>query len=226
MIAEMRLGLAFVLGLPFLSPAQAETPDSAAFTAAFGEVCIPERMSYSGTLELAQALGWRPVVGGEDAAFDGFIVHSAEKLAAEIAEDPEFLEGTATEWFTKGIGGRSHLLAVNYLLTPYLDTVGCQIYDFAASAPLDPEAVTALLGQPLAYATNAAPGTEAYDEFRVADPADMIIMAWGPPPSLPRTLDTYMTFVPQGSAIIDEAGFAGVTLTFSTSLVDRAEFDK
>lgn len=200
--------------------AHAETPDDAAFVAAFGEVCIPKRLSYRGTLALAEDLGWRPVVTGDNAEYDRFITHAADLLAREVAEDPDLYQGSGGAWFTRQIGGRSHLLTVSYLLTGVMDTMGCHLYDFGAAAPLDPEAVTRLLGQPIAYTTDGgAP-------FYAVDPAVLVTTVWGPPPGLPRTLDTYLTFIPEGSEVAAKTGFTGLTLKFSTSLPDRAEFEQ
>lgn len=200
--------------------AQAKTPDSEGFVAIFGEVCIPERLNYKGTVVLAENLGWQPVITGENADYDRFITHAADLLAEEIAEDPDFIEGTDSAWFTRETGGRSHLLAVSYLLTEYLDTVGCHLYDFAATEPIDPEPLTRLLGQPIAYTTDGS------DPFYAVDPAELVSTVWGPPPGLPRTLDTYSTFIPEGSLYAARVGFTGAVLKFSTSLPDRAEFDQ
>lgn len=208
--------------VPFftLLPAHAETPDGEMFVTAFGEVCIPERLSYRGTLSLAEKLGWRSLVAGENADYDRFIAHSDAMLAQEIAEDPNFLHGSGYAWFTREIGGQSHLLAVSYLLSEYLDTVGCHLYDFNATAPMDPEPVTHLLGQPVAYTTDGG------DPMYEADPAVLVATVWGPSPRLPRTLDTYLTFIPEGSGVAAQTGFTGLMLKFSTSLPDRAEFQQ
>ncbi|WP_157970068.1 hypothetical protein [Pelagibacterium sediminicola] len=209
-----------VLGSVLLwgTPAHAETPDSAAFVAAFGEVCIPERLSYKGTLALAEKLGWSPVITGENADYDRFMAHAADLLAREIAEDPDFIEGSDIAWFTREIGGWSHLLTISYLLTEYLDTVGCYLYHFAATEPIDPNAVTRLLEQPIAYTTDGG------DPFYAVDPAALVTTVWGPPPALPRTGDTYLTFIPEGSEVAAQTGFSGLVIKFSTSLPDRAEF--
>lgn len=201
-----------------LTPAQAETTDREAFVAAFGEVCIPERLSYKRTLVLAEKLGWSPVIVGDNADYDRFIAHAADMLAEETAEDPDFMEGTDSAWFTREIGGRPYLLAVSYLLTEYLDTVGCHLYDFASTEPINSDAVTRLLGQPIAYTTDGG------DPFYAVDPAELVSTVWGPPPSLPRTLDTYSTFIPEGSPHAARVRFTGIVLRFSTSLPDRTEF--
>lgn len=212
--------LANILAALCLTPAQAETPDGEALVAAFGEVCIPERLSYKGTLALAEELGWSPVITGENADYDRFIAHTADMLAKETAEDPDFSQGSDGAWFTREIEGRSHLLAVSYLLTEYLDALGCYLYDFAATAPIDPEPVTRLLGQPIAHTTDGG------DPFYAVDPDLFVSTVWGPSPSLPRTGDTYMTFIPQGSEVAAQTGFTGLVLKFSTSLPDRAEFEQ
>ena len=212
--------LANILAALCLTPAQAETPESEAFVTAFGEVCIPERLTYKGTVALAEKLGWEPVVTGENADYDRFIAHAADLLAKEVAEDPDFIEGSDGAWFTREIDGQSHLLTVSYLLTEFLDTVGCYLYDFDATAPVNPDAVTRLLGQPIAYTTDGG------DPFYAVDPAVLVTTVWGPPPSLPRTLDTYLTFIPQGSEVAAQTGFTGLMLKFSTSLPDRAEFEQ
>jgi len=220
--APRRLGaaacLAAIIPCLCLAPARADMPDGKVFVAAFGEVCIPQRLSFSGTLALAEALGWRPVVAGEDADYDGFIAHSAAMLEEELATDPDFSQGSGVVWFTREIAGRSHLLAVSFLLTAYLDSVGCHLYDFAATQPIDPDPVTRLLGTPIAHSSDGD------DPMFAIDPAIVINTVWGPPPGLPRTGDTHLTFVPEGSEVTARIGFTGLMLSFTTSLPDRAEF--
>ncbi len=214
-----------VLSLTSASQAQqAPTPptgtDGEAFVAAFGDVCIPQRLSYKGTLALAEELGWRPVVTGENDAYDRFIEHSDKLLADEIAEEPDLLQGFGDGWFSREIGGRSHLLAVTYFLSEYMDSTGCYLYDFEATAPIDPEPVSRLLGREIAYSTDGD------DPMYAADPALLVTTVWGPPPDLPRTGDTYLTFIPERSPAAEQTGFTGLMIKFSTSLPDREEFQE
>lgn len=220
MIPTFRLIISVAFAALLMSPVQAGTPDGEAVVAAFGEVCIPQRLRYKGTLALAEELGWQHVVPGENADYDRFIAHSDILLAGEVAKDPDFSQGSDGAWFTREIEGRSHLLAVSYLLTEYLDALGCYLYDFAATAPIDPEPVTRLLGQPIAHTTDGG------DPFYAVDPELLVTTVWGPPPRLPRTLDTYLTFIPQGSEVAAQTGFTGLMLKFSTSLPDREEFEQ
>src|SRR5690606_40801880 len=99
-------------------------------------------------------------------------------------------------------------------------TVGCHLYDFASTEPINSDAVTRLLGQPIAYTTDGG------DPFYAVDPAVLVTTVWGPSPPLPRTLDTYLTFIPQGSEVAAQTGFTGLVLKFSTSLPDREEFEQ
>jgi hypothetical protein len=38
---------------------------------------------------------------------------------------------------------------------------------------------------------------------------------------MPRTLDTYLTFIPPGSPHVGQTGFDGIVLKFTTSAPDR-----
>lgn len=201
-----------VLALITAAPGHSQAPDGQALATTFGEVCIPERFSHDGTVALAHELGWQAVVAGENAEYDRFIAHAEARLAEEVAEDPDLIQGSESAWLTRDIGGRPHLLAVSLLLTSVMDTLGCYIYDFAANAPIDPEPVTNLLGQEVAYTTDGD------DPFFAVDPQLLVTTVWGPPPGLPRTGDTYLTFIPESSAVAGETGFAGLMLKFSTSL--------
>jgi len=40
---------------------------------------------------------------------------------------------------------------------------------------------------------------------------------WGPPCPMPRTGDTYLTFIPEVSQYKDQTGFTGLVLKFDTS---------
>lgn len=195
-----------------LTPAHADAVDAEAFVAAFGEVCIPERLSYEGTVALAGQSGWTLVMPGANEPFDRFIEHAETLLQEEIADEPDFYHGSDGAWFTREIGGRPHLLAVSLLLTEFMDTAGCYLYDFAATEPIDPEPLTRLLGRPMGYTTDGG------DPDYAVDPAELVSMVWGPPPALPRTGDTYLTFIPEGSPHAARIGFTGLMLKFSTSL--------
>ena len=200
-----------ILAALWLTPAYADAPDAERFVAAFGEVGIPERLDYQGTLALAERLGWRKIVPGEDAETDRFVANAREQIE-EAGEDGDFAFEVEMEVFDRTIEGRRYLLSVDLALTDFIDLLGCLIYDFAATESIDAETVTRLLGQPIAYTTLGG------DPNYAVDPSKLVSTVWGPAPRLPRTLDTSLSFVPVGSPIAAQTGFTGLVLKFSTSL--------
>jgi len=73
----MLCGLLLVLSL---TPARAAAPDGERFVATFGEVCIPERLDYQGTVTLAERLGWQKIVPGADAEMDRFVDNARDQI--------------------------------------------------------------------------------------------------------------------------------------------------
>lgn len=210
------LALAAAVAMPWLaaSPAKAGAPDAALFVATFGEACIPERLSYPGALALAERLGWQRAVAGADAALDGFLDHAQSELEEAMEEDDIDFESEMAA-FTRLVGGRPLHLVLTLMRSEIIDMTGCYLYDFAADALIDPAPVSALLGTEPAYATHGG------DPDRAVDPALLVSTVWGPPPGLPRTFDTHLTYVPSDSPAVADVGFHGLVLTFSTSLPDE-----
>ena len=184
-------------------PAQANAY-SAAFVDAFAKACAPQRESYDGSLAQARSEGWSPVD-----------VASNDELAAVMGKsdaglDEARAEGLAMDFryqaFAREIDGRQLHLLVSYAESDVIDEVGCYLYDFAASEPVDRAAVSGFIG---------AEPTEVLD-----DPG-IVSAVWAPPASMPRTLDTYLTYIPAGSEHVEAGGFDGVVLKFSTSAPDK-----
>jgi hypothetical protein len=218
--ASLRATLcSIILAALSLTPARAHVPDAERFVATFGEVCIPERLDFQGTLALAERLGWQKIVTGEDAATDRFVVNAREQID-EAAEDDDFAFEVEMAFFDRTIEGRRYLLSVDLVLSEFIDLLGCLIYDFAATEPIDAELVTRLLGQPIAYTTLGG------DPNYAVDPSKLVGTVWGPAPSLPRTLDTSLSFVPVGSPVAAQTSFTGLVLKFSTSLPSWEERNK
>lgn len=212
------VGMACLGGWLSISAQAASTPpDGEVFVKAFEEVCIPQRLSYDGTLSVAADLEWMPLDVVKYPEFAQFASHSSEMLEEVIAEDPDLFISTSTDWMTRDIQGRTYLLSVNLLETEALDTLGCYLYDFDASGPVDPALVTQMLRQPVAYSTDK--NAEGFEPMREVDPAIMVRTVWGPPSHLPRTLDTELMFVPEASPVAkNKSGFVGLVLSVSTSL--------
>lgn len=173
----------------------------AQFAEAFRGACVPQRLSYEGTLAEAKAAGWTAFDPAGHAEFGAIMAKSAAAMEEEKADMPDM--AFRSETFSREVVGRPLHLVVSLVESEYLDAVGCYLYDFEATEPVGASAVSNLLG--------VKPAQMHSDETMVAH-------VWGPPPAMPRTLDTYMTFLPPGSPHAETAGFDGVALKFSTSV--------
>lgn len=179
-----------------------------AFVAEFAEACVPQRLSFEGTKQTALGGGWAQVQRNANPELD-VIMGISEAAAA----DPELQAEFSYVLYEKPIEGRPHYLVVSRTSAEIapgdrLTLIGCYLYDFDAAQAIDPEPVTALIGNPIATSQT-----------------DMHVngYAWGPPPAMARTMDTYLTFIPEVSQYKDEAGFTGLVLNFSTSEPDAKE---
>jgi hypothetical protein len=189
------------------TPALAQTPTyDQAFVDAFAAACVPGRLSYEGTAKTALAAGWTEV--GRDANPE---LDTMMGISEEAAADPETKGTFAYRLFSKPIKDVPHYLVVSRATFEMVGEdkpwafIGCYLYNFDAAAIIDPAPVTALIGNPVAHSN-----------------MDMHISGyvWGPPPAMPRTGDTYLTFIPEVSQYKDQAGFSGLVLKFSTSEPD------
>ena len=184
-------------------PAFAETDWSKSFVATFEAACVPERLSYEGTLSNAIAEGWSKFDPARHAEFLAMM----SQVAASVEEDAEELDMTfVSETLSKEVAERPLHLVVSFVKSEYLDSVGCYLYDFDATEPVASSAVSNLLG--------VKPAQIHRDETIEG-------AVWGPPPSMPRTLDTYLTYIPPGSPLVTMAGFDGVVLKVTTSAPER-----
>lgn len=192
-------------------PAFAEDYD-VAFVKAFADACVPQRMSYPGTVETARAAGWRDAVRSANAELDAIMARSEEE-----ANDPELKSTFDYKILTRAIGEQDHYLVVSRAtfiigeednpLNPWT-YIGCYLYNFDATAPIGPGQVSALLQKPVSNRHS--------DETLTS-------YVWGPPCPMPRTGDTYLTFVPEGSPHQPATGFSGLVLKFETSEPDPGE---
>lgn len=187
----------------------APEPYDTAFVSAFAEACVPGRLSYEGTRGAAEAAGWAKVERGAHPELDALLA-----MSEAAAADPEIKSSFEYTAYAKPILGKPHFLVVG-LMSSVIDdpadpwvNVGCYLYNFDATSPIGPEPVTALTGNPIANMREEE-GAESY--------------SWGPPCPMPRTGDTYLSFVPEGSAVAAQLPFTGLALNFSTSVPDEGE---
>jgi len=204
------VALASLSLLPVAPVAAAPAAYDIAFVAEFEKACVPQRLSYPGTVETAKAAGWREVERTAHPELDALMGKSEE-----AAKDPELKPTFAYTLLGKPFSGTEHYLVVSrssFVIDGDDDDpwvlIGCYLYNLDATAPIDPEPVTALIGKPIANSH--------------AD-ATLTAHLWGPPCPMPRTGDTYLTYMPEGSPHAEQAGFAGLVLKFSTSEPDPGE---
>lgn len=189
-----------VVSLPALA---APTAYDLAFVTAFEEACVPGRLSYQSTQDTAVAQGWSEVARDSHPKLAALLA-----LSEEAAKDPELGATYEMTVYGRDVDGLPHHLVVartSAVLSegeaPFVQ-VGCYLYNFDATVPLDPEPVTALIG--------ASPsGSQEQD--------GAISHVWGPGCMMPRTFDTYLSFVAEGSETAKQVPFTGIALNFSTS---------
>lgn len=182
------------------------------FVSEFADVCVPQRMSYPGTQETALATGWIEVKRDAHPELDAMMAVSEEMAAA-----PDLQATFEYKLYSKQIADIDHYLVVSRMsaiigeptdpINPWV-YVGCYLYNLDATAAIDPEPVTALIGKPIA--------NSQVDETVVG-------YTWGPPCAMPRTGDTYLTYLPEGNEYAAQAGFSGLVLKFDTSEPDPGE---
>jgi hypothetical protein len=200
------VALPFLLALP--AAAQPASYDQA-FTDAFAEACVPGRLGYETSRQAALAAGWvetTPAAHPELAAIMA--------LAETAAEDPELEATFAFTVYGKAIAEQPHFLVVSTTSAvisdpkdPWVQT-GCYLYNFDASAPLSPEPVTALIGNPIS-ASREGDGALSH--------------IWGPPCPMPMTGDTYLSFVAEGSPLVSQVPMTGIALNFTTTELAQGE---
>lgn len=186
------------------------------FVDTFTEACVPHRLSYEGTLAHARSLGWTAAQRTDHAELDAMMT-IMEAGAAEAADE---MQGTfAYDFYTRPVDGTPHYLFVSRVTfvveepepgeepDPWV-YIGCYLYNFDATAPIDPEPMTTFTGKPIA---------------RHVDQDGLVSYLWGPPCPLPRTGDSYLTFVAEDSPHVAETGFSGLMVKFETSEPDPGE---
>ena len=181
-----------------------------ALVAEFERACVPGRLRYETTRAAAVAAGWTEV--STDA-------HAELRAIMELAE-AEALDGDLADAsfeyaaYSKAIMGAEHYLVVSRAsavigepddpLNPWV-FLGCYLYNLDATVPLAPEPVTVLIGKPISQ-TREGKG--------------VVYHVWGPPCPMPRTGDTHLSFVAEGSEVAEMVPFTGIALNFTTSELD------
>ena len=195
----------------------APTAYDVAFVDAFAEACVPGRLGYESSKAAATAAGWSEVAPDAHPELAALMA-----MSAEAVKDPEIAMTFDYVAYQRDIEGRPHYLVVSTTsamigdpedpedsMNPWIQT-GCYLYDLDATVPLDPEPVTALIGNPIS-ASQEEQGVVSH--------------IWGPPCPMPMTGDTYLSFVAEGAPMATEMGlpFSGIALNFTTTQLDEGE---
>jgi hypothetical protein len=206
----MRKLAALLMLLGATLPAGAASSYDQAFVDAFAEACVPGRLSFEATRDTARAAGWVEVERDDHPELAVTMAKADEIIAA----DPDFEMDIETLIHAREVAGTRHHLSVSRTIfvvqegEPPWVMVGCHLHNFDATAPIDPAPLTALLEKPISHSV---------------DQDGLIGHVWGPPCPMPRTGDTYLSFVAEGSPASETTGFSGLSLNFSTSTPDEGE---
>ncbi len=175
---------------------------------AFGEACLPERLSFEKSIAHAANIGWTQTLDADDPELER--VMSKGLAAVDDPENPDW-EMVYNLFYKQVEDKRLYLVMTRFNAPKVIALIGCYIYDFNAIEPIKQETVSKVLNHTLAYSSLDKNG-DAY-----ANPDHIISFVWGPPPSLPRQFDTYLSFIPEGSPFVEKTGFSGLVLKSSAS---------
>jgi hypothetical protein len=194
-------GLAFAL-LPGAASAAPLSDED--FLSAFAVACLDGYRDPAARAAAIDAAGWRPVADDADPMLARMLAISRRSL--EQAEEEDGYTGRAAVYGrTGGVGGP--YLVTTELNVPddgegAIDVLGCYLYDFEATGPLDPAPITARFGE--------APA-EVEDQ-----PGVIVSQSWNVE-SLEGVWELRSTFIPEGSPGVDVTGFSGRVLLLTTT---------
>jgi hypothetical protein len=195
------LAVAAFLLLPAMASAAPLEPK--AFLGAFAEACIDGYGDPAARSAAIADAGWRPVADDANPVLRRMLGIARASLAATSAD--QGYTGSAA------VFGRDDPAAGPYLVTTELhmpddgegplDVLGCYLYDFEATEPLDPAPITARFDE--------APAS-------VEDQAGVIVSEAWDIESLDGVWELRSTFIPEGSPGVDVTGFAGRVLILTS----------
>jgi hypothetical protein len=169
--------------LALAAPARAQEPD--ARLAAFREVC--ERpATYGDFSAAARDHGWRSVAPDADPGLSALA-----RLTHEAVANEQF------DTYARTIGGGRVFLFLTRRPVGQAAVIGCALYDFAAAAPLAPDAFQTWLGV----------------EPSVSERGGGRILDWRQPDALPGVFEVRLNFITPASAMANATGYAGLSMS-------------
>ncbi|HET7718226.1 MAG TPA: hypothetical protein VFK86_21575 [Bauldia sp.] len=186
-----------------ISGASAETaPDTR--LAAFEAACLEEHRDPDARRAVIRAAGWTPVPDQADSSLARLMEISRQTLVT--AKQEEGVSG-AIAAYGQRFAGRDLYLVTTELDMPAeaawkIDLLGCYLYDFAATTPLDPAIVSRRFDEKPA---------EVVDE-----PGVIVAQIWNIE-QIEGVWELRNTFIPPGSPAAAVTGFTGLAISLTST---------
>lgn len=197
-----RLAATVLAALP-CGVASAAVPP-ATFLDAFVAACLDGYRDPEARGAAIAAAGWRPVADDADLMLAAVMEASRGALADAQAE--ETASGAVSAFGMALDGADAYLVATELDMTTGsewdIDLLGCYLYDFAASEPLDPNRITARFDEPPAETEGQA--------------GVIVAHVWNIE-KLDGVWDLRSTFIPEDSPARNLTGFSGRVLSVTTT---------
>lgn len=188
----------------------------------FRAACVPHRQDHVALNAALEASGWSRV---EETDHPELAATQAKARAEMASEDMPEMTLDQTIWGRTVEGRRFYVVASrmdaligetkdqdedgvieDHEKAMEFDQVSCGLWDFDATAPIAPGAMTVW--------TTALP-VQTFDL-----PGQMIGGTWNVNALLPGTGEVHVGFIPDGSPFVERTGFSGVSITMSSATLD------
>ena len=199
----MRATLAAVLGVVASAPALADPPADGRF-AAFLEACLDGHRDPVRRAAAIGAAGWAAAADDADSELAAVMRASRQAIADATKEDG--MSGSVSVFARDRGKGPLYLVATEVNMPEdakwKVDLLGCHLYDFAATAPIDPAEISARFDEAPAETVDK-PGVLTGQTWNV----EKIEGVW----------DVQNTFIPEGSSAAALARFTGAMLKITST---------
>ena len=216
--------IGWISALALAAATQVPPPPTDARLEAFKAACVPHRQDMPKAAEALAADGWERVADDDHPRLAAAMV-----VARANGSDPELQMTTDySVWGRTRDGLRLHVVLsrVDAVIGETRDSdedgiiqewerahpwiqVGCGLWDFEATGPIDHAAMNAWVG--------AGPVQE------IDAPGQISGGTWNVYAMLPGTAEVHMGFIPEGGSMNIAPGFAGLSITMSSALPEHTE---
>jgi hypothetical protein len=188
----------------------------------FRAACIPHRQDHVALNAALEASGWSRV---EETDHPELAATQAKARAEIESEDTPEMTLDLAIWGKTVEGRRFYVIASrmdaligetedddgdgvieDHEKAMEFDQIGCGLWDFDATAPIAPGAMTAW---------TASLPVQSFDQ-----PGLIIGGTWNVFDMMPGTGEVHVGFIPDGSPFVERTGFSGVSITMSSATLD------